>query len=1130
MPLGRYKDLLKSIGFQSFLWTQFLGAFNDNAFKIVLSMIAVNMAAGHGGAYVSMVGAVFILPFFLFSGYAGYAADVYNKRTVLIVTKAFEILAVLFGLVAFWSGRIEFMLGTLFLMALHSTFFSPAKYGILPEMLPDKELSRANGLLEMSTFLAIILGTSGGTLMYAAWSDRLPLVGLIFILIALLGMFMSFGISQVPDSGAQKQFSYNPFSEIGEGMKSLSGNRLLLFTVGGISYFWFLGSLLQMDILLLGKEVMGLTDFWVGILIVSLALGIGLGSITAGRLSGDKVEPGLVPLGAIGMGLFSLLLAVSSDSYQRTAAAMLMLGFSGGLFIVPLNALLQQRSAAQEKGRVIATNNFFNTCGILLASAVLWLMRDKLGVTADKIILVFGVVTLLSTVFVLKALPDFLLRFVFWMLTHTLYKIKIVGQENVPIKGPALLVSNHMSFVDAFLVGACVQRFIRFLIYEYFYNIRSIQWLLRLMKAVPIADGNKKEVLKSISRAREELRAGHIVCIFAEGAITRTGNLLPFKKGFERIVDGMDVPIIPVHLDRIWGSIFSFKGRRFFWKLPTHFPHPVTVSFGRPLKDASAEQVRQAVMELGSAAHDHRRTADDLLHVRFMRTARKRLFSFCMADSTGKKLTWFKALAGSIILSRWISKNCKGEMVPILLPASVGGALANIAVLMSGKVGVNLNFTAGKAAMASALKQCKASVILTSRVFVEKAGLEKDSRMVFLEDVMAGVTGSEKFIGAAAALLLPWRLISTFFCIERDAQSLATVIFTSGSTGVPKGVMLTHHNLISNIEGLQQVFDYSSRDTMLGALPFFHSFGYTASIWFPLLSGFHVVYHSNPMDARKIGELAKEYQATMIMGAPTFFANYVKKCEPDEFASLRYAIAGAEKLKPAIAQEFKARFKVDLLEGYGATELSPVVSVNIPDIEDGGIRQRGSRPGTVGHPIPGVSVKVIDRATGEALPHGAEGMLLIKGPNLMMGYLNDREATSRVIKDGWYVTGDIASIGEDGFISILDRVSRFSKIGGEMVPHIKVEEALCRALLAECAVTAVEDSERGERLVAFYTKKELTGQDAWKALAATELPRLWLPKRDSFFYVEELPLTATGKIDLKRIKAMALEMVGGVKV
>ncbi|OGP18624.1 MAG: hypothetical protein A2V21_306975 [Deltaproteobacteria bacterium GWC2_55_46] len=1125
--MGRYKDLLKSGGFQSFLWTQFLGAFNDNAFKIVLSMIAVNISAGSGGAYISMVGAVFILPFFFFSGYAGHAADVFNKRTVLIAAKGFEIFAVVVGLFAFWSGKVEFMLGTLFLMALHSTFFGPAKYGIVPEMLPDKELSRANGLLEMSTFLAIILGTSIGTIMYSVWSESLPIVGVFLVVISLVGMFLSFGIPVVPDSGARKKFRLNPFGEIGQGFKSLVKKRLLLFTVGGISYFWFIGALLQMDILLLGKEVMGLDDFWVGILIVFLAVGIGLGSLTAGRLSGDKVEPGLVPLGSIGMGLFSLLLAVSTDSYPRTGAAMLMLGFSGGLFIVPLNALLQQRSGADEKGRVIATNNFFNTCGILLASVVLWFMSGSLGVSPDRIILVFGFVTLVSTVFVLKALPDFLIRFVMWMLTHTLYKIKIVGQENVPIKGPALLVSNHMSFVDAFLVGACVQRFIRFLIYEYFYNIRLINWILRLMKAVPIADGNKKEVLRSIARAREELTAGHMVCIFAEGAITRTGNLLPFKKGFERIAAGLDVPIIPVHLDRVWGSIFSFKGRKFFWKLPHHFPHPVTVSFGKPLRGANAEEVRQAVTELGSAAHDHRRAPDDLLHIRFIRGARRRFFSFCMADSTGKKITWGAALASGIVLSKWITRNSTGEMVGLLLPSSVAGALANISLLMAGKVPVNLNFTAGKEAMAIALKQCGAKEIITSRGFIEKAGIEKDSRMVFLEDIVTGISGAEKLLGFISAAILPARLIALLFCKgKRDPDSLATVVFTSGTTGVPKGVQLTHHNIISNIEGFQQVLEYSGKDTILGAIPFFHSFGFTVSIWFPLISGFRVVYHPNPMDARSIGQLARQYRATMIMGAPTFFAAYIKKCEPGDFATLRYAIAGAEKLKAQVAQEFKARFKVDLLEGYGCTEMSPVISVNIPDVEDRGIRQQGRKPGSVGHPIPGVSAKVVDPATGETLPPGHEGMLYVKGPNLMLGYLDDPEATSRVIRDGWYVTGDIASIAEDGFITILDRMARFSKIGGEMVPHIKVEEAMSTALGAECAVTAVEDPGRGERLVAFYTKKGLSAQDVWARLAATDLPRLWIPKRENFYFIEELPQTAAGKVDLKKIKAMAAERVG----
>jgi acyl-[acyl-carrier-protein]-phospholipid O-acyltransferase/long-chain-fatty-acid--[acyl-carrier-protein] ligase len=1128
MSASGYKGLLKSLGFQSFLWTQFLGAFNDNVFKIVLSMIAVNLATdGSGGGYVSMVGAVFILPFFIFSGYAGYVSDVFNKRTVLIITKAFEIVAVTVGFFAFWSGRIELMLATLFLMAVHSTFFSPAKYGIVPEMLPDSELSRANGLLEMSTFFAIIIGTSAGTIMYSALKGSLPLVGVFLMAIAVLGTVMSFGIPRVPSSGAKKKFSLSPWSEIGQGFRSLMRTKLLLFTVGGITYFWFMGSLLQMDILLLGKEVMGLSDFWVGILITFLAIGIGVGSIVAGRLSGDKVEPGLVPLGSIGMGLFSILLACSPESYPRTAAAMIMLGFCGGLFIVPLNALLQQKSGAEEKGRVIATNNFVNTVGILLASGVLWLMTEFFHISADKIILGFGVLTLVATVWMFKALPGFLLRFVLWMLTHTLYNIKIVGQKNVPLKGPAILVSNHMSFVDAFLVGACVQRFIRFMIYEYFYEIKAIQWLLRLMKAIPIADGNRREVLKSLAAAREELKAGHMVCIFAEGAITRTGNLLPFKKGFERIAEGLDVPIIPVHLDRVWGSIFSFKGLKFFWKLPTHFPYPVTVSFGEPMVGAKAHEVRQAVMELGSQALGHRRVSEDLLHIRFIKTARKRLFSLCMADSTGKKLSWIKALAASFALSRWMGENCKTDTAAIMLPATVGGALANIACLMAGKTSVNLNFIAGKDAVSSALSQCGADKIVTSRAFIEKTGFEADSRMVFLEDVMKEISTLQWLSFLAASLILPAKLLSALFCQGRpDPDKLATIIFTSGSTGEPKGVMLSHHNIVSNIEGFQQIFHVSAEDTILGTLPFFHAFGYTATIWFPLLTGFPAVYHPNPMDARGVGELARTRKATLLIGTPTFYNAYIKKCQPGDFSHLRYAIAGAEKLKTQTASEFKARFHKDLLEGYGCTEMGPAVSVNVHDVEDGSIRQQGRRPGTVGHPIPGVSVKVVDQETGEPVAPGTGGMLLVKGPSLMLGYYKNPEATARVMQDGWYVTGDIASVGEDGFITILDRVSRFSKIGGEMVPHVKIEEALASVLGCDCAVTSVEDRDRGERIYAFYTRCDLAPNDAWSLLAATGLPRLWLPKKENIVRLDELPASPTGKLDLKKVKEMALELAG----
>ncbi|MFQ5961551.1 MAG: MFS transporter, partial [Candidatus Methylomirabilales bacterium] len=458
MSEGRYTDLLKSFGFQSFLWTQFLGAFNDNVYKIVVAMLAVHVATSSGGGsgQLSLVGAVFIVPFFLFSGYAGHVADVFSKRSVLIVTKALEIVAMALGIFAFLSGRIELMLGVLFLMALQSTFFSPAKYGILPEMLPDKDLSRGNGLIEMTTFLAIILGTSIGSVMFAAWKNQLGWIGLILTVIAVTGTLTSLGISRVPPSGARKPFRPNPWAEIGRGLTRLYHERILWLAVVGISYFWFLGALLQMDIILLGKEVMGLDDFWIGILGTFLAIGIGTGSLAAGRLSGDKVELGLVPLGSIGMGGFSILLASSASSYVQTVTALLLLGFAGGLFIVPLNAILQQKSGREEKGRLIATANFLNTGGILLASGVLWTFRDLLQLQADRIIFIFGLLTLAATVYILRILPDFLIRFTLWILTHTIYRIRIVGQEHIPFRGPALLVCNHISHADAPLVGACV--------------------------------------------------------------------------------------------------------------------------------------------------------------------------------------------------------------------------------------------------------------------------------------------------------------------------------------------------------------------------------------------------------------------------------------------------------------------------------------------------------------------------------------------------------------------------------------------------------------------------------------------------------------------------------------------------
>lgn len=1108
----------------------FLGAFNDNVYKMVISLLAVHAAgsAAGGGGQLSLIGAVFVLPFFLFSGYAGHVADVYSKRSVLVLTKAFEIVIMGLGLLALLSGQSALMLGILFLLALQATFFSPAKYSILPELVADQELSRANGLLEMSGFLAIILGTSLGGMMFAAWKNQLGIIGLILTVSALGGTAAILTLPHVPASGATKIFHLNPWAEIHHGFSRLWRDQALWLTALGIAYFWFLGALLQLDILLFGKEVMGLDDRHIGFLGTFLAIGIGLGSVLAGRLSGNKVELGLVPLGSLGMGVCALGLSGAAFSYLYVAVALTLLGLSGGLFIVPLNASLQQQGEREEKGRLLATSNFLSTAGILLASGVLWLLREQLHIPADWIILLTGLFTLLATVYVLRTLPAFLIRFSLWLLTHTLYRIRIVGQEHVPVRGPALLVCNHVSFVDGLLVGGCVQRFIRFLIYRPIYEHKALHWLLRHLKAIPVQGGNPKEVAASLARAQEELCQGHVVCIFAEGAISRTGNLLPFKRGFERIIKGLDVPVIPVHLDRVWGSIFSFKDGRFFWKRPQRLPYPVTVSFGAPLPSTvTAQEVRQSIAALGSAAMEQRRTARDLLHLRFIETAKRHWFSSCMTDSTGKALTYGKTLTGSLLLARWLRKHRPHDaMVGLLLPASVAGALANIATLLAGKVPVNLNFTAGQEALTAALQQCAIHTIVTSRAFLARAKIAELEGMVCIEDVLQDITALQKMWTALVAWLVPTRLLQILTNRQRlHPEALATVVFSSGSTGMPKGVMLSHHNILSNIEAIQQVFALTKSDCVMGVLPLFHSFGFTGTLWLPLVAGCSVAYHPNPLDASTIGAMIHKHKATILISTPTFYAAYLRQCSAEEFASLRYAIAGAEKLRPALAQAFQEKYSLDLLEGYGCTEMAPVVSVNVPDVEYGAYRQTGFKPGTVGHPLPGIGAKIVDRDTGAPLPYGQEGLLLVNGPNRMLGYVGQPEKTAEVLRDGWYVTGDIAMIDPDGFIHITDRLSRFSKIAGEMVPHGRIEEAITQILGdAPCVVTAVPDDQKGEHLVVLYTHKECAPNALWAQLCRTNLPKLWIPKREHLYPVETIPLLGTGKVDLRAARLIALTM------
>ena len=1124
---GKYSDLLKSKGFQSFLWTQFLGAFNDNVSKWIVTLYAIDMVMGQGSKYSAIIGGLFTLPFILFSSYSGYLADVRSKRQVMVAVKVFEIASMAYGFFAISSGRLPLMMAVPFFMGLHSTFFSPAKYGVLPEILPEKDLSRANGILEMTTFMAIILGTSLGGTLYQHWKGEPGLLNLVLIGVAVLGFLCSLGIPKVPAAAPQTPFRLNPFGEIVTGIRDLRKNPTLWQTVLGITYFWFLGAFLLTVIAPLGKEVMHLDDSQTSMLETFLALGIGLGSLWAGKLSGDKVELGLVPLGSIGMGVSAILLFFRHATYGQAAFALAALGVSGGFFAVPLNALVQQKSEKEEKGRILATNNFLNALGMVVSFGLLYLLGGVLHLKPHQSILIMGLLTFGVTAYLLTILPDFLIRFSLLFFTHSLYRIKVVGQENVPFKGPALLVCNHVSQVDAPLVGACVQRFIRFMMWKPYYEIKWLNWLFKLMKAIPVGGGNRQEVVASLETAREELKAGHVVCIFAEGAISRTGNMLPFKRGFERIMEGLDVPIIPVHLDRLWGSIFSFKDGKFFFKWPKQLPFPVTVSFGKALPATSkAEEVREVVQELGSDAVEHRQATGDILPYRFIKSAKRNWFSLAMADSSGRELTFGKTLVAARLLAQWVKGHCPEDKVGLLLPSSVGGALANLGVSLTGKVPVNLNFTAGKEAMDYAVQECGLKTILTSKLFLAKAGLEERPGMVFLENLLKEFGGFQKAVAFLQAFLLPAFFLKVLWGLHRvKPQDLATVIFSSGSTGVPKGVMLSHYNVLSNLESCEQVFWVTKEDRILGVLPFFHSFGFMGTLWLPLVAGFGVAYHPNPLDAKAIGELVEKYKVTIMISTPTFYSAYARKIPKEQFATVRFAVVGAEKLRESVAKEFREKYGLDLMEGYGATEMSPVVAVNVPDFLEGHNKQRGMKPGTVGHPVPGVAVKVVDPETGELLNSSQEGLLLVKGPNRMVGYLNQPQKTAEAFRDGWYATGDIALVDEDGFIKITDRLARFSKIGGEMVPHLKVEEALME-FLGEytCAVTSVPDEQKGEKLVVLYTDPHQKPEELWAKLSKTGLPKLWVPKKDSFYFVESMPSLGSGKLDLKSVRQAAADL------
>ncbi len=1129
-----YSDLLRNRGFTSLLAAQALGVFNDSAFKTTLTLyiITKSVSTTRVSLILTTCGVLFVLPYILFSSYAGQLSDLWSKRRMIIMMKLIEAAVMVFGTLAMFSGNILAMFVMLFLMGTVSAFVSPAREGILPEMLPDEDLSRANGLLQLSIYTMLFIGPLTAGVLLPFFPERPYITAAFLVAVALVGFACSLRIDRVPPSGYQGEFRWNLVGEFWRDFAQIRATRALLLTVLGIAYFWLLGAAYTLGVMIYGRGKLHLGNHSLSVLNGCICLSIGAGALLAGRLSKDKVEQGLVPIGSIGMAIFGLDLFVAGHSYWHTLIGVCLLGIFGGVYLVPLKAFLQQRAGAQSKGRAIAASYVLAYAGVFLGWAMLGLLSGPLKLGPNQVMLVMAAASVGVTVYVLTLLPDFMIRLVLWLLTNTLYRIQVRGAENLPKRGPAVLVCNHISFVDPYLIAACTQRFIRFMIYRRFYNIPGIHWFTKLMGAIPISEKDPPRLMvKSLHEAQQRLREGRLVCLFAEGATTRTGNLLRFRRGFEHIMHGMSVPIIPIHIDRVWGSPFSYDRGRIFFRMPKRFPYPVTVSFGAPLPpESKVFEVRQAVMRLSAEAFAQRAATQRPLQELLIDSTRRYWRRFAMADSFGREINFGKVLVGAMVFRRVIQERCPDErMIGVLLPPSVPTALLNLGISLTGRIPVNLNYTSSMDSISVAVERCKIKTIFTSEKLLERFNMEKRPGMVMLEEVAQSITKGTKLAHLIAARLLP-RFVLHRWLVPPDVKldSLATVIFSSGSTGRPKGVMLSHRNIVANLEGIQQAISVDGRDRLLGILPFFHVFGFTVALWLPTLSGFGVVYHANPLEARTIGELCQKYRVTIMIATPTFCWEYVRRCPPDVFKTMRLAIVGAEKMKPELARAFKEKFNVDLYEGYGCTELSPVVAVGTAGYTGPAERQIGYKPGTIGHPIPGVAVRIVNPETMQDQGPGLEGMLLVKSPSVMMGYLDDPELTRQVIsEDGWYITGDIARMDYDGFVTITDRLSRFSKIGGEMVPHIQVEDALHKVLGVhepKLAVTAVPDDQKGEKLVVLHTDLDIPVEELLKKLREQSLPKLWTPRRENFFHVDALPILGSGKLDLHHLKELARKL------
>jgi acyl-[acyl-carrier-protein]-phospholipid O-acyltransferase/long-chain-fatty-acid--[acyl-carrier-protein] ligase len=720
------------------------------------------------------------------------------------------------------------------------------------------------------------------------------------------------------------------------------------------------------------------------------------------------------------------------------------------------------------------------------------------------------------------------------VLARLLYRIRSRGADRIP-SGGALLLANHLSYADVFALQLACPRPIRFVGHE---SLMREHWFFRLVfkltGTIPVSPANALETMRRVTAA---LKAGELVLLFPEGAISRTGQLMKLERGFELMARKAGVPVIPVAHDGLWGSVLSFSENKYLFKYPRVRRTHVFVAWGEPIpaESATPAAVRQALLDLGCEAFSERPQLKRHLGRELVRRLARRPGRLEYVDRTAgrRPLTAAQLLAAAAALSRHLRRTVSSRRIGIVLPPGAGATIANLAVVCAGKVPVNLNFTAGRSTLESSLRIGEIDTVITANAMKAKLPhFPWPERTLDLKTEMDALGGKRTLLPwLIAAWVLPNQWFAGLLGLPKYGDhEEAGLIFTSGSSGEPKGVVLSHRNILANCWQISSLSILPGSAVMLACLPIFHSFGFTVTMWYPLLRGCRVVSVPSPLETGKIVDAIREESVTVFVGAPTFLRPVVRKTKPGDLRTLEVVISGAEKLPMDLYETYLEKYHIEIMQGYGLTETSPVANVNQPDPAvptATATRQPGRRHGTVGRMMPGMTVRILNPDTKQPQPAGEAGIVAFRGDNIFSGYLKDPEKTAAALHEGWFVTGDLGRFDEDGFLTIEGRLSRFSKIGGEMVPHGTVEARIVESFGCDetdgyaAVVMGVPDATKGEQLVVLSTRDEITADAVREKLTALGLPNLWIPKVVK--RVEKIPVLGTGKLDLKAAKDLALK-------